>query len=79
MTDMNPPQAEVVARPAQGAWTYTTDVHSNLYYRTLKAVRIQSMLYKPEDGKPEWSIQVDRPATDDQKKDAPISCVQYAS
>lgn len=77
LTDMNPPAAEMVSRPAEGPWVYTREVHSSLYERRLSAVVIESALYKPEDGKPVWSIKVERPQ-DDQKKDSPIRCEVYA-
>lgn len=78
LTDMTPPAPLVVSKPAEGPWVYETDLHSNLYYRSLAAVRIESVLYKVEDGAPQWSVTVERPATDDAKKDAPIGCEQYA-
>lgn len=78
LTDMNPPAPEVVSRPAQGPWIYETEIHSNLYYRTLAAVRVESLLYKPEDGTSVWSVVTQRPAGDKNEKDAAISCVQYA-
>ena len=78
MTDMTPPLSETSARPAEGAWIYKTDLHSDLYLRSLAAVKIESLRYNPDDGKPEWSVTVERPADDDAKKDSPIVCEQYA-
>ncbi|MFI5346251.1 MAG: hypothetical protein ACHQ51_07745 [Elusimicrobiota bacterium] len=78
MTDMDAPKPEIVARPAEGPWIYSSDVHSNLYYRSLAAVRVESILYKQVDGTPEWTVTTDRPETDDLKKDTPIRCEQYA-
>ena len=78
MTDMDAPKPEIVARPADGPWIYSADIHSNLYYRALAAVRVESILYKTEDGTPVWTVSTERPATDEQKKDAPIRCENYA-
>jgi hypothetical protein len=82
MTDMDAPKPEIVAKPAQGPWIYAADVHSNLYYRSLASVKVESILYKQEDGTPVWSVKTDRTAADAQseeaKKDAPITCEQYA-
>ena len=82
MTDMNAPKPEIVTKPAEGPWIYATDVHSNLYYRSLAAVKVESILYKQEDGTPVWSVKTERPSEDaksaDAKKNAPITCEQYA-
>ncbi len=78
MTDMTAPPAENVSRPAEGPWVFKTDLHSNLYYRSLAAVKIESLLYKTTDGTPEWSVTIERPSDEAAKKDAPIVCEQYA-
>lgn len=78
LTDLNPPAPEIVARPSNGSWIYTADIHSNLYYRSLAAVRVESVLYKTTDGTPQWSVATERPAGDDQKADAAIRCENYA-
>jgi hypothetical protein len=78
MTDMTPPAPETSSRPAEGAWIYKTDLHSNLYFRSLAAVTIESLRYNPEDGKPEWSVTIERAAEDAVKKGSPIVCEQYA-
>lgn len=78
LTDMTAPPAEVVSKPAQGAWVYATEIHSNLYYRTLRAVKVESLLYKTTDGTPEWSVSVERGEDAKAGKDSPIRCVQYA-
>ena len=78
MTDMDAPKPEVSARPADGPWAYKTDLHSNLYYRSLAAILVQSTTYKTEDGTPTWSVRVERPADADAKKGSSIVCEQYA-
>ncbi|MBI3563806.1 MAG: hypothetical protein HY079_01260 [Elusimicrobia bacterium] len=78
LTDMTPPAPVVVSKPAEGPWIYATELHSNLYYRRLAAVKVESILYKTTDGTPEWTAAVDRPAQDTDAKDAPIRCEQYA-
>ncbi|HXT00299.1 MAG TPA: hypothetical protein VN915_06465 [Elusimicrobiota bacterium] len=78
MTDMTPPPSETSARPAEGPWIFKTDLHSNLYFRSLAAVKIESLRYNPDDGKPEWSVTVDRAPEDAAQKGAPIVCEQYA-
>lgn len=78
MTDMTPPPAETSARPPEGLWVFKTDLQSNLYLRSLAAVKIESLHYNPEDGKPEWSVTVERPSDEAAKKDSPIVCEQYA-
>lgn len=78
MTDMTPPAPETSARPSDGPWIYKTDLHSNLYYRSLAAVKIESLRYSPENGKPEWSVTVERASDDAAKKGSPIVCEQYA-
>jgi hypothetical protein len=78
MTDMTPPAPETSAKPSEGPWVFKTDLHSNLYFRSLAAVKIESLRFSPEDGKPEWSVTVERASDDAAKKDSPIVCEQYA-
>lgn len=78
MTDLNPPAAEMVSRPADGPWVYVKEVRSSLYERSLSAVVVESEKYSPDDGKPVWSIKVDRPEGEAAAKDAPIKCETYA-
>lgn len=78
MTDMTAPPPVVASRPAEGPWIYKADVHSSLYERSLTAVKIEALRYKPEDGKPEWSVTVERASDEAAKKGAPIVCEIYA-
>jgi hypothetical protein len=78
MTDMSAPAPVNISRPAEGPWIYKADVHSSLYERSLTAVKIEALRYKPEDGKPEWSVTIQRPSDEAAKKDSPIVCEIYA-
>ena len=78
LMDMNPLQSVLVARPAQGPWIYKMNVYSSLYERRLSAVKVESPVYKIEDGTPVWSVATERPSTDIAVKDAPIQCEIFA-
>jgi hypothetical protein len=78
LTDMNPPQSVLVSRPAQGPWIYKTDVYSSLYDRSLSAVKVESPVYKTEDGTPAWSVATERTSADTAEKGAPIKCEVFA-